>query len=82
MSNVTERLADIDRRVESARTRATRAALAREQAEERIAKTKAALKDEFGVSTGAEIRAKREELESNLESSLASIEADLEAAGA
>lgn len=82
MSNVTERLADIDRRAESARTRAARSALAREQAEERIEKTKEALKKEFGVTTGAEIRAKREELEAALESSLASIESDLEAAGA
>lgn len=77
-----EKLSDAEQRITAQANAVARAEVAKEQAEAKLDETRDALKDEFGVSTSADIRAKREELETQLTQLLADIEAELEAAGA
>lgn len=79
---ISERLQAFETRIDQQKSKAARAQVEKEQAEQSLASARERLAEEFGAKTGADIARIRAELEEELETQLASIEADLEAAGA
>lgn len=77
-----QKLADAESRISAQNSRIARAQIEREQAQERLDGAKAALKEEFDATTGADIKRIRQELQDEIDAEVAKIEAELEAAGA
>ncbi len=80
--SIESQLRELKQRDENLRSRRTRAEVERDNAKAKFEQAKTALKEEFGLSTGAEISARIAELEATRDNLLASIQADLDAAGA
>jgi hypothetical protein len=79
---IEEQIRSIQSRITTEQSKRARAEVEKENAEAAIAEARATLTNEFGVSTGAEIRAKREELQAEIDAELAEAERLLEEAGA
>jgi uncharacterized protein YqfA (UPF0365 family) len=75
-------LRQIRTRISAARTKQARAEVQRDEARAKVAQAKTVLKDEFGVSTNAEIKAKRDELQADLDTATEEIKRALLEAGA
>lgn len=82
MSTVDEKLQDAESRISTQNSRIARAEVEKEQAQATLEQVRTALKEEFGIETGADVKRVREELESSLLEEVAKIEAELDAAGA
>ena len=75
-----ERLGNIQQRISQATARRAREEVEVENARASLAEAKERLKEEFGVVTSDDLRAKKTELESALQSAVEEIEAALEGA--
>lgn len=75
-------LRELAQRQENLTSRRTRAQFELENATAKFQEARRVLKDEFGLSSGEEIKNKISELEAERDRLLESIKADLEAAGA
>jgi uncharacterized protein YllA (UPF0747 family) len=75
---IQEQLAGIKTRISQQTALQARAQLRKERAQEDLEKARTKLREDFGVSTGDEIRAKKAELEATLETALAEAERLLE----
>ena len=82
MSNVDQKLQAAESRISVQNSRIARAEVEKEQAQETLERVRAALKEEFDVETGADVKRVRDELEASLTKEVAKIESELEAAGA
>lgn len=80
--SIETQLRELKQRQDNLTSRRTRSQFELDNAKEKFEQARQKLKEEFGLSTGEEIKNKIAELEQVRDSLLASIEADLEAAGA
>lgn len=79
---IEEQIRDLQGRIQQEQARRARAEVQKDNAEKAIAESREALKTEFGVTTGPEIKEKRAALQEELTAALAEAEQLLEAAGA
>ena len=77
-----DNLREIRTRISSARTKQARAEVQRDQARANASQAKTVLGDEFGVTTNEEIKAKRAELQSALDTQMEKVTTALQEAGA
>jgi adenylyl- and sulfurtransferase ThiI len=85
MAPIDEHLAtlnDAEKRISAQNSRIARAEVEKEQAQAVLAQTKEALKAEFGISTGTDVKRVQSELEAELAAAVERIMTELEAAGA
>lgn len=77
-----DNLRSIQTRISQVQGKHARAQVERDNALAKLGIAKAALKEEYGVATTPEARAKLEELEAELVEAVQAVELELEAAGA
>jgi hypothetical protein len=82
MTDIQERLRSVQTRRSQAAAQRTRDEIEEENATKALNETKEALKAEFNVVTGADLKEVREKLNTALETALTEVETQLNASGA